>query len=108
VPHCSATKLRCSSCGMPPADDVPCQEHALLAYLDQKAYLLMAIDEERALELLAAHLDTLAPGEGILLLAIAGGLSAAEQGANHCQVAKGVCRKLLFLCRPVPQNVECV
>lgn len=40
------------------------QEHSLLSYLDEKAYLLMAIDEVRALELLAGHLDTLPPGAG--------------------------------------------
>ncbi len=34
-----------------------------MSYLDQKAYLLMDIDEARALELLAGHLDTLTPGE---------------------------------------------
>jgi hypothetical protein len=38
------------------------QEHGLLLYLDRNAYLLMAIDEKRALELLASHLDTLPPG----------------------------------------------
>jgi hypothetical protein len=50
------------------------QEHGLLMYLDRNAYLLMAIDEKRALDLLAAHLDTLPPGgfvfvgRGLLLL----------------------------------------
>jgi hypothetical protein len=38
------------------------QEHGLLLCLDRNAYLLMAIDERRALELLTAHLDTLPPG----------------------------------------------
>jgi hypothetical protein len=38
------------------------QEHSLLSYLDEKAYLLMAIDEGKALNLLSEHLDTLPPG----------------------------------------------
>jgi hypothetical protein len=38
------------------------QEHSLLLYLDQSAYLLLAIDERRALELLTQNLDTLPPG----------------------------------------------
>jgi hypothetical protein len=44
------------------------QEHSLLSYLDEKAYLLMAIDEGKALELLAGHLDTLPPGALLSLL----------------------------------------
>lgn len=32
-------------------------------YLDRNAYLLMAIDEKRALDLLGSHLDTLPPGK---------------------------------------------
>jgi len=42
------------------------QEHGLLLYLDRNAYLLMAIDDKRALELLATHLDTLPPGGAML------------------------------------------
>jgi hypothetical protein len=44
------------------------QEHSLLSYLDEKAYLLMAIDEGKALNLLAGHLDTLPPGICVMLL----------------------------------------
>jgi hypothetical protein len=40
------------------------QENSLLLYLERNGYLLMAIDERRALELLTGHLDTLPPGEG--------------------------------------------
>jgi hypothetical protein len=43
------------------------QEHGLLLCLDRNAYLLMAIDERRALELLTAHLDTLPPGKKLFL-----------------------------------------
>lgn len=35
----------------------------MLSYLDEKAYLLLDIDEAKALELLAGHLDALPPGE---------------------------------------------
>ena len=51
------------------------QEHGLLLCLDRNAYLLMAIDERRALELLTAHLDTLPPGKKLFL----GG------GGGHCR-----------------------
>eukprot|EP00775_Hariotina_reticulata_P006761 gene6761-6978_t len=68
------------------------QEHGLLAYLDQKAYLLMAIDEERALELLAAHLDTLPPVAVVPGLLDA--LSAAE--AQGDEALRETWRRRLF------------
>ncbi|WIA39313.1 hypothetical protein OEZ86_005428 [Tetradesmus obliquus] len=59
------------------------QEHSLLSYLDEKAYLLMAIDEGKALELLGAHLDTLPPAAvvpGLLdAMAVAEGDGDAER-----------------------------